>query len=118
MSNYYNIDKNAHYFILMHPLENVLGLIYYTSSNTPEKWVECVINEDRYKIDDGYKITLQSIEEGYGRENYYQCDFDSLVKAGYIIKKTSPSQHVKFVKNYSPLTDNVYLVNEGWIVTD
>ena len=118
MSNYYNIDKNAHYFALMRPVYRTIFGFCYTSSTDDEKWVECVIDERRYKIDDGYKVTLRAIDENYGIEHYYQSDFNRLMELGYIIKKTSSSQHVELIKNYSPLTDNVYLVNEGWIVTD
>lgn len=59
----YNIDKSAHYFVLMHPLESVLGLMFYTSSNTREKWVECEVVEERYKVEDEYKVELRSIEQ-------------------------------------------------------
>ena len=66
------IDRNAHYFVLMHPLEGVAipgyGAIVFTSSNTREKWVECEIVEERYKLEDGYKIELKSVEDGYGKE--------------------------------------------------
>ena len=62
------IDRNAHYFLLMHPLEGVAipgyGAIVYTSSTTREKWVECEIVEERYKLEEGYKVELRSVEEG------------------------------------------------------
>ena len=118
MANEYNIDKNAHYFACMRPIQTCFGFISFTSSTDREKWVECEIDESRYKVDNGYKVTLRSIEEGYGRENYYQSDFKSLVKSGHIIKKTSSTQHAELDKTYIPLTNNVYLVAEGWVVTD
>lgn len=114
----YNIDKNAHYFILMHPLHDVFGLISYTCSNDPEKWVECEVIEDRYKVEDGYKITLRALEDGYGSKTFYQCDFNSLIKNRHIIKKVSDKQHVELCRCYEPFMNNLFLVHEGWEVVE
>ncbi len=85
------IDFNAHYYVLMHPLEAhpvpPYGYIVSTSSDSREKWVECVITENDNRLDDGYKVTLSSLEEGYGREKFYIEDFISKVQKGYIVKK-------------------------------
>ena len=119
MVNYYNIDKDAHYFALMRPVHTVLGLVSYTSTTDKEKWVECVVDEERYKVDDGYKITLRALDENYGIQHYYQCDFMSLMESGqHIIKKTSPTQHVELISTKTPLTDTTYLVYEGWAIVD
>jgi hypothetical protein len=83
------IDKNKHYFILMHPLEycpSPWGPLTYVSSSTREKWVECKIVDDEY-VDRG-KIKLRSVEEGYGSEKYYISDFISHIKSGHIVPKT------------------------------
>jgi len=87
----------------MHPLENCLGLIFFKSSTSREKWVECEVVEERYKVDDGYKIELRAIEDGYGKETYYQCDFLGLLDAGYIIKKESEKSESR--RNYLDGTD-------------
>ena len=111
------IDKNKHYYIQMRPI-NIVPMIgwAYTSSSDPEKWVECEIVEDRYKVKDGYKVTLQSIEEGYGREHFYQTDFESLLKSGYVLVKEREEQHVELMKWYEPLTPTVNVQHEVYVV--
>lgn len=111
--NPYGIDKNAHYFVSMHPLEDAFGLIYYTSSDSPEVFVECEIVEDEYKVDDGYKVKLRSLSPYFGSETFYQNDFISLLKSGHIFKKESESDHVEYYSEREYLTDNVYVVLEG-----
>ena len=113
------IDKTKHYFALMRHLEYVPIIGWaFTSSTTPERWVECEIVEDRYKVDDGYKVTLRAIENGFGQEHYYQSDFESLVEQGYIIMKTKEHQHVEDVSWIEPLTDLAYLVHTASVVVD
>lgn len=116
MRNYYGINKNHHYFILMHPLESAFGIIFWTSSNTRKKWVECEIIEDNYKVDDNYKVQLRSIESGYGNETYYQSDFEQLLKEGFIIEKTREDQHVEEIKWFEHLCGSAYLVTSGYVV--
>ena len=119
MENMYGIDKSAHYFILMHPLESVLGgLIIFTSSNTRKKWVECKVVEERYKVDEEYKVELQSIEPGYGKETYQQCDFKNLLERGFIIKKSSKSQHVEEVTWKEPFLNNTFLIHSAYVIMD
>ena len=84
----YNIDKNAHYLVKMHPLENFMGIVYFKSDSTKAEWVECIIVEEQYQVADGYKIELRAIDKRYGKESYYQEDFIALVKEGAIIKIT------------------------------
>lgn len=112
------IDKEKHYFVLMHPIENVFGLIFYTSSNTREKFVECEIVEDRYKVSDGYKVTLKSIEPGYGWEHFYQEDFLSLLEKGIIVEKTSAGQHVEEIFWREHLCGDAYLEHSAYVVSD
>lgn len=111
------IDKNKHCFVRMQPINIVpfIGWTYTTSSDT-EKWVECEVVEDRYKLEDGYKVTLQSIENGYGREHFYQSDFESLINQGFILVKEGKSQHVELVKWYEPITPYVSVYHEAYVV--
>ena len=105
------IDRTAHYFILMHPLEGMaipgFGAIVYTSSDTREKWVECEIVEERYKIDDGYKIELRSIEPGFGKETFYIEDFLSNIESNYRVVKKEPGMECVEVHWEEPLTSTV-----------
>jgi len=63
--------------------------IGYTSSNDEEFNLPAVIVEDRYKVEDGYKITLQCQMDGFGEHHYYQSDLKSLIDGGivYMYKK-------------------------------
>lgn len=113
--NPYNIDKNAHYFVPMHPLEGLFG-VFWTSSDTPEVFVECEIVEDRYKVDDGYKVTLHALDHRFGSETFYQGDFISLLENGHmfpVFKKENENEHVEYYSEREYLTDNVYVVLEG-----
>ena len=110
------IDKNKHYFAKISPIECILpwGWAAYSCGN--ETWCECKIVEDRYKVSDGYKVTLQSLNYYFGREHYYQSDFESMLKDGSIIEKTRSDQHVEYIEWSEPLTPTVYLRHSGYIV--
>ncbi len=116
------IDRDAHYFLLMHPLEYLVipgfGMVWYKSDSTREKWVECKIVEDRYKLSDNnnYKIELKSIEEGYGKEILYIEDFVSRLNSGYIVKKTSQDMCCVEEKWIEPLTNNTYLHHSAYVL--
>ena len=118
--NPYNIDKEAHYFFETSKLEplalNLFG-IGMKSSNDPQTWVEAKIVEDRYKVDEGYKVTLEALDPYYGRENYYQEDFISLIKSGNIIKKDKEHKTVKHITWSEPLCGSVVIRYEADIVT-
>lgn len=121
--NRYNIDKDGTYFILLHPIDYLpipgIGIVAIgTSSNTRQKWVECKIVEDRYKVDDNYKVTFESLEPGYGRETFYQSSFISMLKDGFIIKRTSNNQHVEEITWAEPLCGSAYLVHSAYVVTE
>jgi hypothetical protein len=107
--NPYGIDKNAHYFALMNP---ICGFGFFADGNKHD-WVECEIVEDRYEVDDGYKVTLKPLDPYHARQDYYQCDFIALMKSGHIVKKTNDSLHIKHEEIHIPLTDTVYLVFNG-----
>lgn len=107
------IDQNAHYFILMHPLEGVVtpwGPILYTSNMSREKWVECALIEE-----DNYRIKLCSLEEGYGSEKFDKSDFILYVKQGYIVKKTDGLKCVE-ESWIEPLTSNTYLHHSAYVL--
>lgn len=107
--------NNIRFWILMHPVNNILG-ICFTCSSDPEYWVECKVVEDRYKVSDGYKITLQPLDERFAREHYYQEDFKSLVESGYIVPKKSNKDHVERICNYEDIGCGLYIQTEGWVV--
>ena len=77
--------RNLRFFIPMHPIEmaGIIPGIAFKSSNSPEVMVECAIDESRYPIAEGYKITLVGLGENrirYGKEHFYQSDFTSMLR--------------------------------------
>lgn len=115
--NYRNIDKDATYFCLMRPIERFMGFTF-TSSDTPFEWFECRVDEERYKVDDNYKITLQALNNT-AYEHYYQDDFLSLMERGLIVKKTSEKMRIENVnfREYIPGTI-AYIQHEGQYIVE
>lgn len=115
--NYYNIDRGSHYYLCVHPLETFLGIISFTSSDTPTKWVEYRVVEENYKVDDGYKIELRPEENGYGKETFYQEDFVSMLNRGQIVKK-KPNHHVEKILCEEPITPLAHVIHAGWAIIE
>lgn len=89
---------NFRCFALMGKITTItpFGLCLVSGDN--ETWTECRIDEERYKVEDGYKITIRSNDPSFSYDHYYQHDFMEMVKAGFIIIKTNDSQHIEHVK--------------------
>ena len=75
--------KNLRFLVPMLPVRTVLFISYTTSSDKHQD-VLCEVVEDRYKVDEGYKISLSSMYEGFGRKDFYQSDLGSLIKMGTV----------------------------------
>ena len=110
-----HINKDIHYFCLMRPIQSIFG-ISFTSSLDELEWVECYVDEERYKVDDGYKITLRAVD-GRAYEHYYQSDFLQLMWEGLIVPKTSDDIHAEYVSFDEPILDTVaYIHHEGQVL--
>lgn len=79
--------NNLRFFIPMRRIQSLhmLGLpIGMIDSSTPEVMQECVVDEHRYKVADGYKIELRAVnstEENYfGSKTFYQSDLESMLR--------------------------------------
>lgn len=71
--------KNIRIFLPMQRLQYA-GLIpgfAFRSSGVEYDMVECEIFEGRYKVDDGYKVSLKAIDEAYGTKHFYQSDLET-----------------------------------------
>lgn len=113
------IDKgvnNVRFFAQMERIEAILpwGMAMVSSNNTT--WVECKIDESRYKVSEGYKLTLVSLDRNYTYTHYYQSDFESLVKEGCILIKDNENEYVEHVKWSEPLCGNVCVIHEADVV--
>jgi hypothetical protein len=108
--------ENVRFFAKMEKIDIILpwGLAMCSSNDTT--WVECKIDEGQYKVKDGYKITLVSLDKNYTYHHYYLSDFESLVKEGCILVKNNESDHIEHVKWEEPLCNNVCLVHEADVV--
>lgn len=116
--NYRHINKDIHYFCLMHPIDNTFacfGISFVSSSDAP-CWFECYVDEERYKVEDNYKITLRALNGG-AYEHYYQDDFLSLIYEGLIIPKTSEDMHIENINWVEPIPNTIaYLQHSGQCV--
>ena len=110
------IDKDKHYWIRLNPLEIYFGIIALRDGN-PDKamWVECEVDESRYKIDEGYKVTLKALDERYGSRSFYQMDFESMLKDGSAIEADGVIKPT-FVVERQRLCGNVFIEHSGYIM--
>ena len=82
--NEVGIDK-LRFLVKMKPIRTYFGLISLTSSSDPDILMLCEIVEDRHKVKENYKITLQSVEQIPGsREHYYISDLNTIIEDGHI----------------------------------
>lgn len=71
--------QKIRFFVPMFPVHSIIGFCSYTCFTDPEYLTECFIDEERYKVEEGYKITLKSINHMFGYKHFYQCDLESLI---------------------------------------
>jgi len=79
--------SNLRFLVNMKPIRTYFGLISMTSSSDPDILMLCEIVEDKHKISDNYKITLQSIDQIdglHGREHYYISDLEMMIEQGSV----------------------------------
>lgn len=76
--------KNLRFCVPMSKLEyaGIIPGIAFRSSNSPVEVVECLVNEDRYQVSEGYKITLEAVDPNFGKHHYYQMDLESILRSG------------------------------------
>jgi len=84
--------KNLRFFIPMSKLEmaGIIPGIAFRNSNSPREVVECTVDEFRYKVLDGYKITLRAVNPAYGTQHFYISDLDTIME-------TNPGTHRVYV---------------------
>lgn len=57
-----------------------LWFVKYTSSNDDYMLIPTKITEERYKVKDGYKITLKPIYPGFSEQHFYQSDLELMIE--------------------------------------
>lgn len=73
--------ENIIFNIPMRPVHSFMGIGYSTSSDE-EVVVPCKIDTERYDPFEGYKITIKSMINGFGRDHFYLSDFVQLINRG------------------------------------
>lgn len=96
---------------------SLIDIIGFSISNSDLDWRLCEVDESRYNIEDGYKITLVGCGNEIVQHSYYQIDFLSLLKSGNILYSdpTIPTciENVSWIE---PLTNNTYIVHNATVV--
>jgi hypothetical protein len=98
--------KNLVFCIPMRPLEfaGFIPGIAFKSSTSEEVVVPTRIDESRYKISQGYKITLQADDPAYGREHFYILDLQLLFRNS---QRAKDHRYRCFVETIDGLTEVV-----------
>lgn len=75
--------KNIRFFMPMSKLQfgGLIPGIAFRVGGDPQDIVECAIDESRYKVDEGYKITLAALDESYGKDHFYQSDLEQILRS-------------------------------------
>lgn len=113
-----SVSVGEHYFVPLSPCQRFFGIVAITGSGD-EVYTECVV--EPYEFDGvKYKLYLVPIDkESFCKESYYTCDFFSLVRDGYIIKKENDNMHVEFVEWNEPIENTcAYVRHYGSVVTE
>lgn len=108
--------KNFRCFVKMGKIETITPFGFCIVNENENTWTECYIDESRYNVDDGYKITLRSVDPHFSYEHYYQEDFESSIRDGCILIKESDSQCIKRISFIEPLCGCAFIRHEADIV--
>jgi hypothetical protein len=75
--------KNVVVTIPMRPLRYIDFIPGFAMMNSSDESVIVAgfIEEDRYKVEDNYKITLAANDARFGRKHYYICDLNCMIRS-------------------------------------
>jgi hypothetical protein len=82
--------NNLRFIVPMSRLRGGFLGITYRLSGDPLYITECTVDESRYKIEQGYKITLRARDPLFGTETFYQSDLESMIKDYHKGKTQNP----------------------------
>ncbi len=72
--------ENLTFFLPARPLD-VTWDEFHMHDTVPKIVKAFKANEKRYRLDQGYKVVVDCVEPGYGTEEFYQDDFESLARS-------------------------------------
>lgn len=115
----YDFNQDAHYFVQLGSRTDYGFISIVNVEDT--HWVECKL--EPYEFDGfKYKLYVTPVDpnlRGVERHRcYYASDFESLVKSGCIVEKTSQSQHIEKIEWIEPLCGAAYIHGFTEIVVD
>ena len=121
--------RNLRFFVPTQPMEVIPGLGIGLKSGS--RWdgipVECKFTERRRSLEGDweswpYKVEVEPVDPSLlttlGREEYYGCDFESLVNEDRIGLKKKDSEHVEVVEYEEPLCGNTKIRHIGYAVVE
>lgn len=116
-----NFNTESHYFVPLRPVHGY-GFVAFTSSSDEPNLVECELQPYEFSGFD-YKVYAVPVHPAdklrFGKERYYSCDFESLIRSGHIIEKTSPTMHIEMLRGIEPIPGTcAYLYHEGEIIVE
>lgn len=92
--------RTKHFFVQMEGVEPTLFCaigIGIGINDGYRTWRECVVDESRFPLEQGYKITLKAIDGSNGYEHYYMMDFLQLLEKGFILPTTEKNSHIEHI---------------------
>jgi hypothetical protein len=72
------------FMVEMLPIRSALFIKYRSSTDKPVL-VPCKISEKKYRLSEGYKITLECLyKEQFGSEHFYISDLEGNIRSGSV----------------------------------
>ena len=114
---------NMRFFVPLQPYDMITPFGFGIKGGCEAMPVECKFIEQQYKLEDHYKCEVIPANEElipfFGKESYYQCDFESMVnRDDCIVLKNSDKQHVKEIKWKEPLACGLYVEHSGFTIAE
>lgn len=114
MENFYKINTEGRYFVPLYTVSNY-GFVSLINASDEPHMIECKLEPYEFSGFD-YKLYAVPVDPDlrpyFERRRFYSCDFQSLIKEGYIVEKTSDDMRVVPVHAMEHLCGSAYLVHD------
>ena len=114
----HRIKPSKHYFAMMEKIDDIVPVLGISVSSGFCNWCECVIDESKYLVKDGYKVTLKPLDPNYRSADYYQIDFIHSLQSGHIIEKISDTQRIVYVEETEDIGPGMVIKHTGYIIVN
>lgn len=107
------IDRNKQYWVLLNPYDTIVPIIGIGIVDASKfGWAKCSVDESKYNLDCGYKVTMKSEDPAFASRDFYVSDFEAMLRTGRAYEYT-PGSKVVTKTWWEPLTENTHLCHEG-----